>query len=60
MPSASDKRARGGVVRVRTIEGPRPGTYRRVYVVRKSGERGGRTIVGEVRTKQREEKRGRD
>lgn len=58
MPAAAVRRKRGGVVRVRTIEGPRPGTYRRVYVVRKAGPHGGRTIVGEVQTKQREGKRG--
>jgi hypothetical protein len=51
MPKAAIRR-RGGTVRVRTIEGPTPGTYRRVYIVRKAGEKGGHTIVGEIQHKQ--------
>jgi hypothetical protein len=39
--------ARGGAVRVRTqkLSG---GRYRKIYVVRKAGPRGGHTVAGEV------------
>jgi hypothetical protein len=51
MPTAKQKRRRGGVVKVRTIEGPKPGTYRRIYIMRRPGPRGGRTLSGEIQTK---------
>lgn len=51
MPDKAQLRKRGGTVRVRTMEGPTPGTYRHVYVVRRAGERGGRTLVGELKRK---------
>lgn len=51
MPSAQQFRKRGGLVRVRTMEGPHPGQYVHVYVVRKAGPRGGHTIAGETKTR---------
>lgn len=48
MPSRSELAARGGLVRVRTKRLP-DGRYVRIYVVRKKGRKGGRTIAGEVK-----------
>lgn len=42
-------RERGGAVRVRTIK--RGGRYIHIYVVRKKGPRGGRTVAGEPKAK---------
>lgn len=49
MPKARIAR-RGGVVRVRTVK-VGPDRYAHVYVVRKRGKRGGRTVLGEVTRK---------
>lgn len=49
MPRATLAR-RGGVVKVRTIK-VGPDRYATVYVVRKKGKRGGRTVLGEVKRK---------
>lgn len=46
MPKAEIAR-RGGAVKVRTKKMP-DGSYRRVYIVRDAGPRGGKTVVGEV------------
>lgn len=40
--------ARGGAVKVRTIK-LSASKYAHVYVVRKKGKRGGRTVLGEVK-----------
>lgn len=45
-------RARGGAKRYRTISLP-GGHYIHVAITRKSGPRGGKTVAGPVRTKQR-------
>lgn len=46
MPKSKEK-ARGGVVRYRTIK-PKPSRYMHVAVTRKKGPRGGRTVAGPV------------
>ena len=48
MPSKAELAKRGGVVKVRTVKisGNR---YAHVYVVRKKGKRGGKTVLGEVK-----------
>jgi hypothetical protein len=51
MPDAEIKR-RGGAMRVRTISLP-GGKYRRIYIVRKAGPHGGKTVAGEMQTKER-------
>ena len=53
-PVPSDKQLakRGGAVKVRRIKiGPKK--YATVYVVRKKGPRGGRTMLGEIKTRKR-------
>lgn len=50
-------RARGGAQRYRTISLP-GGKYLHVAITRKSGPRGGKTVAGPVRTKQRKKGRG--
>lgn len=50
MPSKSQLAARGGLVRVRTVS-LGGGRYRHIYVVRRAGPRGGRTIAGETQTR---------
>jgi hypothetical protein len=49
MPAAEIAQ-RGGAVRVRTQKLP-GGKYRKVYVVREAGPRGGHTVAGEVHQK---------
>jgi len=51
MPAAEIAK-RGGAVRVRTIR-LRDGRTLRVYVVRRAGKRGGRTVAGEMRKRRR-------
>lgn len=51
MPKAEIAR-RGGAVRVRTKRLPN-GKYVTIYVVRRKGKRGGRTVAGEVKTRKR-------
>lgn len=47
-PSVDRKvKSRGGAVRVRTVK-VAPGKYAHVYVVRRKGKRGGRTVLGKV------------
>jgi hypothetical protein len=50
MPPAVEQkvRKRGGAVRVRTVR-VAPGKYAHVYVVRRKGPRGGRTVLGQVK-----------
>jgi len=50
MPSPSEIRKRGGIVRVRTKRLSN-GTTLRVYVFRKKGKRGGRTYAEKVKRK---------
>jgi hypothetical protein len=50
MPSRAQLRARGGLVRVRTVRLP-GGRYRHIYVVRRKGPRGGTTLAGETKTR---------
>ena len=40
--------ARGGAVKVRTIK-LKDGRYAHVYVVRRKGPRGGKTVLGEIK-----------
>lgn len=40
--------ARGGATKIRTIKLP-DGRYAHVYVVRKKGPRGGKTVLGEIK-----------
>lgn len=49
MPAVEIAR-RGGAVRVRTIQ-LSDGRYVHVYVVRKQGSHGGRTVAGEPKTR---------
>lgn len=51
MPKAEIAR-RGGAVRVRTIR-LKGGRYAHVYVVRRKGKRGGKTVLGEVKTRKK-------
>ena len=51
MPEALIKK-RGGLLRVRTVD-VGPNAYRKVYVVRKPGPRGGHTIEGPLIHKKR-------
>lgn len=50
MPPAVERKvkSRGGAVRVRTVR-VAPGKYAHVYVVRRKGPRGGRTVLGQVK-----------
>lgn len=48
MPTPSEIRKRGGVVRVRTKRLP-DGTLLRVYVFRKKGKRGGKTYAEPIK-----------
>jgi hypothetical protein len=41
---------RGGATKVRTVQ-VAPGKYAHVYVVRKKGPRGGKTVLGEIKKK---------
>jgi len=43
---------RGGAIRYRTIR-LRNGNYAHVAITRKKGSRGGRALVGEIRTKKK-------
>lgn len=44
-------KARGGAIKVRTIKNPNnPNQYMRIYVVRKRGKRGGKTLRGPIQT----------
>lgn len=52
MPSKAALRKRGGVVKVRTIR-LGGGRVANVYVVRKPGPRGGKTVIGETRKARR-------
>jgi hypothetical protein len=45
-------RKRGGATKVRTIK-IGPNKYAHVFVVRKKGKRGGRTVLGPVKTRKR-------
>jgi hypothetical protein len=49
MPEAKIEK-RGGAVKVRTIEVGK-NRYAHVFVVRKRGPRGGRTVLGEIKRK---------
>lgn len=51
MPEA-EIRKRGGAVKVRTIKLGN-GKYAHVFVVRKKGKRGGRTVLGPTKTRKR-------
>ena len=44
-------RERGGVVKVRTIhpDPKNPSRYARIYIVRRPGKKGGRTIMGKIK-----------
>lgn len=48
MPTKKAIVKRGGVVRIRTKKIPGSTKLIRIYVVRKPGKRGGRTLAGEV------------
>jgi hypothetical protein len=50
MPKAVESKVarRGGAVRIRTVK-VAPGKYAHVYVVRRKGPRGGRTVLGQVK-----------
>lgn len=48
MPSEATQRKRGDVVRIRTKRLP-DGTLLRVYVLRKKGPRGGKTIADKIK-----------
>jgi hypothetical protein len=52
VPSKAELAKRGGVVRVRTKKIGRD-RYVTVYVVRKPGKHGGRTVAGEVKRRKR-------
>jgi hypothetical protein len=56
VPSPAELRKRGGVVRVRTVRLPN-GKIANVYVVRKPGPHGGRTIMGETRPAKRKRRK---
>ena len=45
-------KARGGAIKVRTIipDPSKPNQYARIYVVRKKGVRGGKTVRGPITT----------
>jgi hypothetical protein len=49
--------ARGGAVRVRTITLP-DGRRATVYVVRRKGPRGGKTVLGEIKSSKSSKQKG--